>query len=116
MGYSKRFNMSGFDDREKSFERKYEHDQELEFRVKVRRNRLLGLWAAAQLGLTGEAAEDYARAIADPAKHLHGDADIVKQLAADFKAKSVALDATRIRLEIERYEAEVKNQLGVAKA
>ena len=107
--------MSGFDEREKSFERKFEHDQELEFKVKVRRNHLLGLWAAGNLGLKGEAAEDYARTIADPGKHLHGDAEIVKKIAADFRAKSMALDETRIRLEIERYEAEVKKQLGVAK-
>jgi|SRR5579862_1070083 len=107
--------MSGFDEREKSFERKFEHDQELEFKVKARRNHLLGLWAAGQLGLKGEAAETYARTIADPAKHLHGDAEIVKKIAADFKAKSVAHDADRIRLEIERFADEAKKQLGASK-
>lgn len=104
--------MSGFDDREKGYERKFERDQELDFKVKVRRNHLLGLWAAAKLGLAGEAAENYSRGITDPAKHLHGDDEIVKQIAGDFKAKSVAIDATGIRLEIERFAAEARKQLG----
>jgi hypothetical protein len=107
--------MPSFDEREKGFERKFEHDQEQEFKVKARRNHLFGLWAAEQLSLKGEAAEHYARAIADPAKHLHGDAEIVKKIAADFKAKSVAHDANRIRLEIERFAAEAKKQLGAGK-
>ena len=76
--------MSGLDDREKGYERKFEQDQELVFKVKARRNHLLGLWAAEKLGLTGVAAESYARAITDPAGHLHGDSDIVKKIAADF--------------------------------
>lgn len=106
--------MTGFDDREKGFERKYERDQEREFKVRARRNHLLGLWAAGQLGLDGAAAEQYARGITDPGQHLHGDAEIVRKVAADFKAKSVALDAERVRFEIERFTAEAKKQLGAA--
>ncbi|MGH7090354.1 MAG: ATPase inhibitor subunit zeta, partial [Stellaceae bacterium] len=49
-----------FDDREKAFERKFERDQELAFKVRARRRRLLGLWAARQLGLSGAAAQSYA--------------------------------------------------------
>ena len=108
--------MTGFDEREKGFERKFERDQELAFKVKARRNHLLGLWAAEHLGLKGTAAEHYARAITDPSQHLHGDAEIVKKIAADFKAKSIALDAHRVRLEIERLTAEAKKQLGAGKA
>lgn len=107
--------MSGFDEREKGYERKFERDQELDFKVKVRRNHLLGLWAADQLGLKGDAAAAYARGIIDPAKHLHGDDEIVKQIAGDFKEKSVALDATRIRLEVEQFAAEARKQLGTGK-
>ncbi len=104
--------MSGFDDREKGYERKFEHDQELAFKIRARRNHLLGLWAAEQLGLAGAAAESYARDLADPGKHLHGDEDIVKKIVADFSAKSLALDANRIRLEIERFTAEARKALG----
>ena len=53
--------MTFFDDREKGFEAKYKHDQELQFKVFARRNKLLGLWAAQKLGLGGEAAEAYAK-------------------------------------------------------
>jgi hypothetical protein len=108
--------MTGFDEREKGFERKYERDQELAFKIKARRNHLLGLWAAERLGLAGIAAEQYARAITDPAQHLHGDAEIVKKIAADFATRSLALDANRIHLEIERLTAEAKKQLSAGSA
>ena len=107
--------MTGFDEREKGYERKFERDQELEFKVKARRNHLLGQWAAGQLGLKGDAAEAYAMKLTDPAGHLHGDADIVKKIAADFAAQSVALDTTRINLELQRCAAEARKQLGAPK-
>jgi hypothetical protein len=53
--------MTTFDDREKAFEKKYEHDQELQFKVNTRRNKLLGLWAAGLLGKSGADAEAYAK-------------------------------------------------------
>jgi hypothetical protein len=82
--------------------------------MKSRRNHLLGLWAATQLGLAGDAAETYARTITDPAQHSHGDEDIVKKLAADFQAKSVSADAGRIRLELEQFGAQARKQLGAS--
>ena len=107
--------MSGFDEREKGYERKFEHDQELAFRVKARRNHMIGLWAAEKLGLKGDAAEHYAKAIADPASHHHGDAEIVKKIAKDFHAKAVAIDETRIQLELERFSAAAGKALGAPK-
>ena len=53
--------MTSFNDREKAFEDKYKHDQDLQFRVEVRRNKLLGLWVAEMLGLSGADAEAYAK-------------------------------------------------------
>ena len=85
--------MADFNDREKGFERNFEREQELAFKVKARRNHLLGIWAAGQLGLSGGAAETYASGIADPTQHMHGDHEIVGKIVADFKAKGVALDA-----------------------
>lgn len=99
--------MSGFEDREKGYERKFEHDQEVAFKVRARRNHLLGQWAAGQLGLQGAAAEAYARELADPGK-LRGDDEIVNKLAGDFAAKAVKLDASRIRLEVERFTAQAR--------
>lgn len=104
--------MSGFDDREKGYERKFEHDQEVAFKVRARRNHLLGLWAAKQLGLAGDAAERYAQDLADPGKHLHGDEDIVKKITADFAAKAIALDANRVRTEMEGFTAQARKAFG----
>ena len=55
--------MTNFEDREKGFERKFAHDEELKFRATARRNKLLGMWAAAEMGITGDAAQGYAREV-----------------------------------------------------
>jgi len=106
--------MSTFDEREKGFERKFQQDQELAFKVKARRHRLIGQWAAERLGLTGDAAEAYARDLAALGLDHPGDDDTVARIAADFAAKGVAIDATRIRLELEHSEHEARRQLGAA--
>jgi hypothetical protein len=103
--------MTDFNDREKAYERDFERKEELAFKVKARRNHLLGLWAAGQMGLAGDAAETYARAITDPAQHPHGDKEIVAKILADFKAKGVALDETRINLELSHFAGQAEKQL-----
>src|SRR5215472_13608621 len=104
--------MSTFDEREKSFERKFQQDQELAFKVKARRNKLLGQWAAEHLGLTGEAAERYAREVMQSDLERPGVEDIIAKVAGDFAKKGIGLDATRVRVELERCTAEAKRQLG----
>lgn len=104
--------MADFSDREKAYESNFEHQQELAFKTKARRNHLLGLWAARQLGLKGDAAEAYAVSIIDPASHLHGDKDIVAKIVADFQAKGVALDATRVNLELAHFAGQAEKQVG----
>ncbi len=106
--------MATFEDREKGFERKFEHDQELAFKVRSRRRKLLAQWAAAQLGLAGAAADAYANELAALGLHRGGDEEEVEHIARDFAAKGVAIDQTRIRLELERCEREAKQQLGRA--
>lgn len=103
--------MTDFNDREKAYERDFERREELAFKVKARRNHLLGLWAAGQLGLSGDAAEAYARAITDPSQHLHGDKEVVAKLVGDFKAKGVALDETRVTLELAHFAAQAEKQV-----
>ncbi|HWE76677.1 MAG TPA: DUF1476 domain-containing protein [Stellaceae bacterium] len=103
--------MSDFNDREQAFERDFGRKEELAFKMKARRNHLLGLWAAGQLGLAGDAAEAYARVITDPAQHPHGDKDIVAKILGDFKAKAVALDETRINLELAHFAAQAEKQV-----
>jgi hypothetical protein len=103
--------MADFSDREKGYERDFERKQELAFKVKARRNHLLGLWAAEQMGLSGDAAAAYARGVADPGQRLHGDKDIVSKIVGDFKAKGVALDETRVNLELSHFEAQATKQV-----
>jgi hypothetical protein len=103
-----------FDDREKSFERKFERDQEHAFKVRAKKRQLLAHWAAEQLGLAGAAAKDYAEKLAALGLHKGGDAEEVAHIARDFKAKGLAHDESRIRLEAERCEREARRELGGA--
>jgi hypothetical protein len=105
--------MTGFDEREKAIEAKYEHDEEMAFKVRSRRRKLLGMWAADRLGLKGPDADAYADGLAALGLHRGGDEEEVQHIARDFAAKGVALDMTRIKLECERFEREAKTQLGV---
>ena len=89
--------MASFDDREKGFEQKYKHDKELEFKINARRNKLLGLWVAEQLGIPAGEAEAYAKSVvmADFAKP--GDDDVIEKVIADCQAKGVAMTEQRLR-------------------
>jgi hypothetical protein len=103
--------MTGFDEREKGFERKFERDQELAFRVRARRNRLLGAWAAERMGLAAAAADSYARDIA-AALAQAGDGEVIDRIVADLAAKNFALDRALVTLELERCASEARRQLG----
>ena len=105
--------MSGFDERERSYEKKFERDQELAFKAKARRNKLLGLWAAERMGLAGAAAEAYARSIVEGDRRHHSDEDLVAQIVRDAGAKGVSLDPARVRAELTGCHAEAKKQLGI---
>jgi hypothetical protein len=107
--------MPSFEDREKGFERKFEHDQELDFKVRSRRRRLLGLWAAKQLGLAGAEAEDCANGVAALGLKPGGDDAEVEHIARDFAAKGVTFDRARIALEAEQFDREARKQLGATK-
>ena len=83
--------MTSFDDRQDAFEKKHAHDQETAFKVTARRNKLLGLWAAEKLGLTGDAAEAYAKEVVASDFEEAGDHDVFRKVRADFDAKSIGL-------------------------
>jgi hypothetical protein len=103
--------MVDFNEREQGFEKNFEHEQEVAFKIKARRNHLLGLWAAGQLGLSGAPAEAYAQTLTDPGQHLHGDGEIVKKILADFSAKGLPIDATRVNVELALFAAQAEKQL-----
>ncbi len=94
--------MTSFDDREKSFERKYAHDEELAFKTNARRNKLLGLWAAEKLGKTGESAEQYAKDLVLVDFEAVGNDDIVSKLLKDFFNAEIQVTEAEINAEMER--------------
>jgi hypothetical protein len=83
--------MTTFDERERTEETRYKHEQELAFKARNRGNRLFGLWVAEQLGLTGEAADGYARDVVAAGFESAGDAGIYAKVRADLAAKSIEL-------------------------
>jgi hypothetical protein len=89
-----------FDDREKGFEKKYAHDQETLFKIGARRNKLLGAWAAEQMGLTGEKAAAYARDVVASDFEEAGDEDVIRKIVADFKASGVNVSDHRLRRQL----------------
>jgi len=103
--------MTVFNDREREFEAKFAHDQELGFRVKTRRNGLLGYWAAEHLGIDPKAAQEYALATIDAQFHPHGDDSVVAKLVADFAAKGAGIDEVRVRDEAQRLLSIAKKQI-----
>ncbi len=76
--------MNSFEDREKGYEAKFAHDADVEFRVAARRNKLVGLWAAARQGLVGDAAEAYAKSVVQADFEEAGDEDVIRKLVADL--------------------------------
>lgn len=84
--------MTTFDKREEGFEKKFAHDEELKFKAYARRNKLLGLWAAAELGKTGADADAYAREVVLADFEEAGDNDVVRKVVADLQSKGVTED------------------------
>src|SRR5215472_392643 len=103
--------MTTFDAREKEFEARFKHDQELQFKITARRNRLAGLWVAQQLGLLGDAAEAYAKRVVEAQLQPGGNRNVVDKLTADLGAKDPMLTAARIRFELDHFADQAKRQL-----
>ena len=101
--------MTGFDDRQKGFENKYKHDEELKFKVNARRNKLLGEWAGRQLGLAGAELDAYAKTVVMSDFDKPGDDDVLQKVAGDLKGKGV--DAGVIRAEMEKLLGVAKEQI-----
>ena len=89
--------MTTFDKREEGFEKKFALDEELRFKANSRRNKLLGLWAAGQLGLSGPDAETYAKEVVIADFEEAGDNDVFRKVRKDFDAKGVKQSDQQIR-------------------
>jgi hypothetical protein len=82
--------MTTFDKREEGFEKQFAHDEDLRFKANARRNKLLGLWAAEKMGLTGADTDAYAKAVVVADFEEAGDQDVFRKVRADLDAKKVA--------------------------
>jgi hypothetical protein len=82
--------MTTFDKREDAFEKQFAHDEELKFKATARCHKMLGLWAAEKLGLSGPAADSYALSVVMADIEKPGEQDIIHKIREDFDAKGVA--------------------------
>ena len=103
--------MTTFDKREKVFEDKYKHDQELQFKVEVRRNKLLGLWVAELLGLSGADAEAYAKEVVRADFEEPGVDDVIRKIQGDAAPKNLDLSEHRIRKKMDELTIIAKEQI-----
>jgi hypothetical protein len=94
--------MSSFDDRERAEEARYALDQQSQMRVTARRNKLLGLWAAGLMGVSGAEAEAYARSVVVADLEEAGDGDVIRKILADLSAAGVARTEAQIKEELAR--------------
>jgi hypothetical protein len=98
--------MTTFDERENAYEAKFAHDEELRFKAKARRDKALGLWAAAQLGLAGVAAEDYVREVVRVDFKSADGAGLLEKVLGDFKAKGVAVSEQALKNKLVEFMAQ----------
>jgi hypothetical protein len=103
--------MSKFDEREKEAEARFSHEQEISFRAAARRDKLLGLWAARHLGLSGDKAESYARDLVGVDFARPGHVEVIEKLAKDFAAAGLAINPAQITDEFNRLAAEARKQI-----
>ncbi|QLC24684.1 DUF1476 domain-containing protein [Parasphingopyxis algicola] len=103
--------MADFKDREKGFENKFAHDQEMQFRITARRNRLVGEWAAGLMGLTAEETDAYAKAVVQADFEEAGDDDVIRKVLGDLTTAEQDVDADTIREKIEEMTVEARRQL-----
>ncbi len=103
--------MSTFEKREKAEEARFKHDQEFQFKAGARRNKLLGLWVAEQLGLDPGEADAYAMQVVQADFERPGDSDVVEKVMNDLKAKGLDVGEQRVRKEMERLLETAKQQV-----
>jgi hypothetical protein len=110
--FFKRLRMgSGFEDRKKAAEAKWAHDEALRFKVMARRNKLLGQWAAGDMGVSGAESDAYAKEVVAADFEEAGDEDVFRKIRKDFDAKKVATSDHVIRKKMEELLAVAGDQV-----
>ena len=102
--------MTDFKDRERGEETKYAFDQENDFKIAARRNRLLGEWAAGLMGLTEEETDAYKKAVVQADFEEAGDEDVIRKLLGDLTAAECDVSEGDIRTKLDEYAVEARRQ------
>jgi hypothetical protein len=103
--------MTTFDDREKAQEAKFVRDEEMNFRITARRNRLVGQWAAARMGLTPEETDAYAKSVVQADFEEVGDEDVIRKILGDLTGAQVETNDEEIRQVLADKVIEARRQL-----
>ena len=103
--------MTTFDDRERGEETRFKHEQELAFKARNRGNKLFGLWIAEQLGLSGDAAESYAKDVVVADFEAPGDEDIFTKVRADLEAKSIEISNHLLTKHLQEFRQVAAQQI-----
>lgn len=103
--------MTTFDNREKQFENKFAHDEELNFRANARKNKLLGLWAAEKMGMQGADAEEFAKEVALADFEEEGDGDVLRKVLTSLGSRNIEITESEVRIEMERLHVLARQQI-----
>jgi hypothetical protein len=107
----KAMQMTQFDDRERAYEAKFAHDEEMNFRIVARRNRLVGEWAARKMSLSEEETATYAKDVVRADFESAGDDDVVRKVHGDLTAAGVEVDEAQIRDALGHKMIEARRQI-----
>jgi hypothetical protein len=103
--------MTQFEDRQRAFETKFAHDEEMKFRIVARRNRLLGEWAARQMGLSEAETESYAKDVVRADFEEAGDHDVIRKVLGDLTSAGVDMDEEKVLEALRNKEIEARRQI-----
>ncbi|NOZ67567.1 MAG: DUF1476 domain-containing protein [Alphaproteobacteria bacterium] len=103
--------MTQFDDREQAYEKEFARNEELDFKVVARRNKLLGLWAAGKMGLEGDAADAYAAQVVKADFEEVGEEDVYRKVKGDLDDNNVEVSEHQVRREMEDLLHTAREQL-----
>lgn len=103
--------MTQFNDRKKAFENKFAHDEELKFKANARRNKFLGLWAAELMGLSGDEADDYAKAVIRADFEEPGEEGVYRKVKGDLDTQHLEVSEHRVRKAMEHFMEEAMTQI-----
>jgi hypothetical protein len=104
-----------FSERQKGFERKYQLDEEQQFRANARRDKLFGQWIAAKLGMSGADTDKYAQEVVASNFELPGDDDMLGKVRKDLKARNITVDDAELTRKLRELHAEASKQIAAEK-